>query len=86
MAVNTKYSYEDFRQAVKEMLKDCLRVWKLTPEALEAYMKQEEDQIKSAYDGYAEDLDGGVRDGRRTEDQCFQFDASTVAYCLELCY
>lgn len=75
-------TYDDFRSIVKKELADLLAVWKLSDEQLEKYMRQEEDQIKGAYDGYLNPRDND----KRADEVRFNIDASTVAYCLYMCF
>ena len=75
-------TYEKFRRLVKDKLRKNLAAWDLSEEDLEKYMQQEEEQIKGAYNGY---LNPGERD-TRADDARFDADASTIAYCLEMCY
>ena len=75
-------SYEDFRDAVKEQLKDRLSAWELSDEDLEKYVQKEEDQIKSAYEAYTKPR---LNDDRTNEAR-FSSGVSTVSMCLEYCY
>ena len=75
-------TYEKFRQLVKDKLSENLATWDLSEEDLEKYVQQEEEQIKGAYDGYLNPRESDMR----ADDVRFDVDASTIAYCLEMCY
>ena len=75
-------TYEKFRQLVKDKLRKNLAAWDLSEEDLEKYMQQEEEQIKGAYDDYLNPDEGDTR----ADDVRFDVGASTIAYCLEMCY
>ena len=75
-------SYEDFRAAVKEQLKERLSAWDLSAADLEEYVRKEEDQIKSAYEAYTKPR---LNDDR-TDEARFASGVSTVSMCLEYCY
>ena len=74
--------YSDFRELVKQKLSKNLAVWKLTDQQLEEYLQQEEEQVKRAYEGYLHPRQNDDRE----DDVRFDIDASTIAYCLEMCY
>lgn len=74
--------YSEFRNDVKEGLRESLAVWKLTDEQLEAYVQKEEDQIKDAYGYYLKPKETDTRD----EEARYASGVSTVSMCLEYCY
>ena len=74
--------YSDFRQAVKDQLKEGLSAWELSDEDLEKYVQQEDEQIMSAYEYYLHPKDTDKRDPEAR----FKSGVSTVAMCLEYSY
>ena len=77
-----EHTYEKFRQLVKDKLRKNLAKWELSEEDLEKYMQQEEDQIKGAHNHYLNPRENDTR----ADDVRFDIGASTIAYCLEMCY
>ena len=77
-----KREYSEFRNGVKEQLKQRLSAWNLSDEDLEKYLAQEEEQIKGAYEDYVNpDLKYSMDDDSR-----FKSEISSIAMCLEYCY
>ena len=76
------HTYSEFRNLVKQKLGKNLSAWNLSDQQLEDYLKQEEDQVKGAYEGF---LHPRANDDRE-EDVRFIVGAGTIAHCLEMCY
>jgi len=81
-ASRTMIDYAAFRDEVKEQLSRSLAVWEISDADLEAYVTKEEDQIKNAFQEF---LNPDPKDTRSTAVR-FTTAASTVAFCLDLCY
>ena len=77
-----KKDYSAFYEAVKEGLELRLACYKLSDEEMEQYMREEERQIKGAYESYISDCCRGIL----KEDAFFKASVSSVAFCLEMCY
>ncbi len=78
--VNSRYDYQQFREAVRKRLGSNLACYDLTPYELEKYMQQEEDQIEAAFKSYQAGCES------LSEDACFNADVNGVSYCLKMCY
>ena len=75
-------TYEAFREAVKDDLRESLKVWNLSEDDLEAYVAQSEDEIKSEFKHCLNPREG---DGRAVDTR-LKSGASTIAYSLQLSY
>ncbi len=76
------HSYAVFKQGVKDDLRNLLAIRELTEEQYEAYVAENEDEIRSAYKRYL-----NPREGDNREDSIrFSTAMSTAAYVLDLCY
>ena len=75
-------SYEAFRALVREDVKKRLACFELSDEDIDKFLNAEEDQIKGAYQAYAEK----DPDDMRSDEARFNGEASTVSMCLEYCY
>ena len=77
-----QFTYEAFRKLVKDDLRESLAVWKLSEEDLEAYLAQNEDEIRGAYKHFQNPYEGDTRE----ESVRFKSGVSSIAYSLQMAF
>lgn len=79
--MNSKFTYPEFKDAVKQQLISLLPVYTFSGEDLGEFIRREEDEVKSGFARYQNGNDPDL-----TEEALFKSVASSVAYCMYMLF